>query len=119
MSLNNSEKPPTEGLILKCLHSADEFKLFALWTKCLQLCSKHNMPLTSLQKCPEYENLSKFLKSMLESFKAVDNELPTFVSGSGTPRHHEVKEVRKTSISSAMNDNSRRIGGVNTQTQTR
>ncbi|KAK3104466.1 hypothetical protein FSP39_002609 [Pinctada imbricata] len=65
----NAEKTAKEDILIRCLHASDEYKLFALWTKCLQLCAKPTLNLSSLQRCSEYENLSKFLKSMLEAFK--------------------------------------------------
>jgi hypothetical protein len=64
--LTNEKQP---DLLIKCLQASDQYKLFALWTKCLQICSKPSLSISTLQRTHEYENLSRFLKSMLEVFK--------------------------------------------------
>nr|XP_019930393.1 uncharacterized protein LOC105347006 [Crassostrea gigas] len=65
----NMEKSVKDDQLLRCLQISDTYKLFALWTKCLQLCAKPNVNLATLQRNPEYEHISRFLKSMLEAFK--------------------------------------------------
>lgn len=96
----NNEKSQNEEILLKCLHASDEFKLFALWTKCLQIISKPSLSMTSLQRSRGYENLSRFLKSMLEAFK-------------GTTRDEVSKPATHTSLSSGRRDSTHFINETN------
>lgn len=70
----NNEKQVTDDLLLKCLQVSDQYKLFALWTKCLHLCSKPSVSMASFYQSNEYDKLSRFLKSMLEAFKGVPRD---------------------------------------------
>jgi hypothetical protein len=70
----NTEKSVKDDQLLRCLQISETYKLFALWTKCLQLCAKPNVNLATLQRNPEYEHVSRFLKSMLEAFKSGSTE---------------------------------------------
>ncbi|XP_060083148.1 uncharacterized protein LOC132562423 [Ylistrum balloti] len=108
----NVDKAVREDVLLRCLNMADEFKLFALWTKCLQICSKTSVTLQSLQRSPEYENLSKFLKSMLEAFKGsgpgVDNPpllSPSLQKSSAVPVHQGYGNTRR-DVTGTNRDNS-------------
>ncbi|XP_076085258.1 BTB and MATH domain-containing protein 36-like [Mytilus galloprovincialis] len=96
----NNEKSQNEDLLLKCLNASDEFKLFALWTKCLQIISKPSSSITSLQRSSGYENLSRFLKSMLEAFK-------------GTTREDISKPATHQSLSSGRRDSTHFVNETN------
>ncbi|OWF37150.1 uncharacterized protein LOC110440521 [Mizuhopecten yessoensis] len=127
----NVDKTVREDVLLRCLNMAEEFKLFALWTKCLQICSKTTLSLQALQRSPEYENLSKFLKSMLEAFKGsgsgagVDNPplvSPSLQKSSAAPVHQGYGNARREnnggSLTSFVDDRGKK-SMTNIQTQTK